>query len=87
MRLLMTNTPKLPQAVDGGPRRHRRGMSLLREAEKCLGNFRKYNKSLNAFINGVRDDRLLLDRVKESDIRRESGMFFSAGLANNALTL
>jgi hypothetical protein len=59
----------------GNYENHRRGMSLLREAEKCLSNFQKFNKSLNAFINGVRDERILLDRVKESDIRRESGIF------------
>jgi aspartyl-tRNA(Asn)/glutamyl-tRNA(Gln) amidotransferase subunit A len=50
-------------------------MSLFREAERCLGNLQKF-KSLNAFINGVRDERLLLDRVKESDARRELGMLF-----------
>ncbi|KAI9770014.1 MAG: Trimeric GatFAB AmidoTransferase(AdT) complex subunit [Geoglossum simile] len=48
-------------------------MSLLREAERCLGNFQKFNKSLNAFTNGAWNERLLLDRVKESDIRCESG--------------
>ena|SRR5579862_2288400 len=69
-------------------------MSLLREAERCLANFQKFNKSLNAFINGVRDERTLLDRVKESDIRHESGMFeyfFRANgewrMANNVLIL
>ncbi|KAH0543692.1 hypothetical protein FGG08_002008 [Glutinoglossum americanum] len=47
-------------------------MSLLREAERSLGNLQKF-RSLNAFVNSVRDERLLLDRVKESDARRELG--------------
>jgi hypothetical protein len=52
-------------------------MSLLREAERCLGNLQKF-KSLYAFINGVRDERALLDGVKESDARRELGVLIFA---------
>ncbi|KAH0562589.1 hypothetical protein GP486_002732 [Trichoglossum hirsutum] len=52
-------------------------MSLLREAERCLGNLQRF-KTLNAFINSVRDERALLEGVREADARRELGKTKSA---------
>lgn len=48
-------------------------MSLLREAERCLANQRKY-ASLNAFITPLDRVGSWVDRVKSAEARREQGM-------------
>ena len=48
-------------------------MSLLREAEKYIGNQRTY-KALNAFISKTEDNVGLLSRVKDAHNRAEAGL-------------